>query len=184
MRLHVSQQSASPAQDQSLPAHEQMTWRTLPNLLTIFRIVLIVPFGWFCISASDLFALGLFLAAAVTDALDGALARRFHQKTRFGRLADPIADKLLTTTAFITLSFFRQSRTAIPVWIAIAVVARDFFILTGCLIVYLSIHSLAFRPRLLGKANTLIEVATIVCFLDIACLARSLLYQRKNRSVL
>jgi cardiolipin synthase (CMP-forming) len=166
MRLHVPQQSASRAQAGQPGLHrEKTTWRTLPNLLTVFRIVLIAPFAYLCICGYDLFALAVFLMAAITDALDGALARRFHQKSQFGRLADPLADKLLTTTAFVALSFFRQSRNAIPIWIAIAVVARDVFILLGCLIVYLLIRSLAFRPRVLGKANTFIEAGTIVCFL-------------------
>lgn len=166
MRLHVPQQSASRAQaGQPGLNREKMTWRTLPNLLTVFRIVLIVPFAYLCVRGSDMFALGLFLVAAITDVVDGALARRFHQKSTFGRLADPLADKLLTTTAFVALSFFRQSPTVIPIWIAVAVVGRDVFILLGCLVVYLLIRSIAFRPRLLGKANTFIEIGTIVCFL-------------------
>lgn len=166
MRLHVSQQSASRAQaGQPGLNREKTTWRTFPNLLTVFRIVLIVPFAYLCIRGHDLFALGVFLMAAITDALDGELARRFHQKSQLGRLADPLADKLLTTTAFVALSFFRQSGTAIPLWIAVAVVARDVFILLGCVVVFLLIRSLAFRPRLLGKANTFIEIGTIVCFL-------------------
>jgi cardiolipin synthase len=166
MRLHVPQPSARRAQAGQPGLYpEKTTWRTLPNLLTVFRMVLIVPFAYLCICGYDMFALAIFMIAAITDALDGALARRFHQKSQFGRLADPLADKLLTTTAFVALSFFRQSPTAIPIWIAIAVVARDVFILLGCLIVYLAIRSIAFRPRTLGKANTFIEVGTIVCFL-------------------
>lgn len=144
---------------------ENTTWRTLPNLLTAFRIALVVPFALLCAAGGDLLALGIFLLAAVTDTLDGTLARRFHQRSKFGRLADPLADKLLTTTAFVTLCFFRRGAPAIPVWIALAVVLRDAFILTGCLVVYLLIRSLAFKPRVFGKANTFLEISTIVCFL-------------------
>lgn len=162
----IEGESAMPARAaQPRLTREKTTWRTLPNLLTVFRIALIVPFAWFCIYGYDVFALGVFFVAAFTDALDGALARRFDQKSRFGRLADPLADKLLTTTAFIALSFFRQGRSVIPIWIAIAVVVRDLFILLGCVVVYLATHSIAFRPRPLGKANMLIEVGTIVFFL-------------------
>lgn len=150
---------------QSSANREKSTWRTLPNLLTAFRLALIAPFAWLCVSGYDLFALGVFFAAAITDVIDGALARRFHQSSAFGRLADPIADKLLTTTAFVTLSFFRPSGKAIPRWIAVPVVSRDALILLGCVIIYLVIRALPFKPTISGKANTLIEVTTIVCFL-------------------
>jgi cardiolipin synthase len=148
------------------------TWRTLPNVLTIIRILLIVPFAWFCIYGYDLTALCIFFIAAITDALDGALARRFDQKSKFGRLADPMADKALATTAFIVLSFFREGRMSIPIWVTIAVVARDVLILAGCLIVYLATRSTAFAPNVYGKVNTLIEIGTIVCVLLSSAVAR------------
>ncbi len=159
-------ESAMQARTAATPLNrETSSWRTLPNALTVFRIALIVPFAWLCVHGLDLFALGVFLLAGITDVVDGTLARVFHQKSKFGRLADPLADKLLTTTAFVALCFFHRNAPAIPAWIAIPVVLRDVFILLGCVIVYLVIHALPFQARAFGKANTLIEITTIVCFL-------------------
>jgi cardiolipin synthase len=145
-------------------SREKTTWRTLPNLLTAMRIVLIAPFGWLCMRGYDLSALGLFLIAGVTDTVDGTLARRFNQQSKFGRLADPLADKLLTTVAFLALCV-RAGPLTIPVWVTIAVIARDVLILTGSLVVYARTRSTAFRADAFGKANTFIEIGVIVVFL-------------------
>lgn len=151
---------------QSPVDREATTWRTLPNLLTIFRICLIAPFAWLCIRGFDTVALAVFLLAGITDVIDGTLARRFRQQSKFGRLADPLADKLLTTTAYVALAFFRSGARTIPAWVAVPVVARDACILLGCLIIYAKIRSLPFKPRIFGKANTFIEIVTVVCFLS------------------
>jgi cardiolipin synthase (CMP-forming) len=140
-------------------------WRTLPNLLTLARIALVAPFAWLCIRGFDMTALAVFFIAGLTDTLDGTLARRFGQRSQFGRLADPLADKLLTTVAFLVLALFRAGLRAIPLWLAIAVIGRDVLILTGSLIVYLKTRSTAFRPNIFGKANTFIELGVIVVVL-------------------
>jgi cardiolipin synthase (CMP-forming) len=147
------------------PAGETGAWRTLPNLLTLVRIALVAPFAWLCIRGFDIAALGVFFIAGLTDTLDGTLARRFGQRSNFGRLADPLADKLLTTVAFLVLALFRTGLRAIPLWVALAVVGRDLLILTGALIVYLKTRSTAFRPNVFGKANTFIELGLIVVVL-------------------
>jgi cardiolipin synthase len=144
---------------------ESGAWRTIPNLLTLLRLVLIAPFAWLCIRGDDVQALVVFLVAGISDILDGALARRFNQRSKFGRLADPLADKLLTTIAFLALSLFRAGHPAIPLWVALAVIGRDAFILVGAFVVYASTGSTAFRPDVLGKANTFIELGTIVLVL-------------------
>ena len=144
---------------------EIATWRTLPNLLTSARIALVVPFAWLCVRGFDMSALALFIIAGLTDTLDGTLARRFDQRSKLGRLADPLADKLLTTVAFLVLSIFRTGLRAIPLWIAIAVIGRDVLILAGSFIVYLRTRSTAFRPNIFGKANTFIELGVIVIIL-------------------
>lgn len=141
---------------------ESGAWRTIPNLLTLLRLVSVAPFGWLCVRGDDISALVVFLIAAVTDALDGALARRFNQRSKFGRLADPAADKLLTTVAFLALSLFRGGAPAIPLWVAAAVIGRDVLILAGAFVVYVSTGSTAFQPGFFGKANTFLEVGTIV----------------------
>lgn len=161
-RIQVASVSVSEAQaGRRRITGETATWRTFPNLLTIARIVLIAPFAWLCVRGFDMSALALFIVAALTDTLDGTLARRFHQRSKFGRLADPLADKLLTTVAFLVLSLFRAGLRAIPLWIAIAVIGRDVLMLAGSFVVYLRTRSMAFRPNIFGKANTFIELTVV-----------------------
>lgn len=128
-------------------------WLTPPNLLTAARIVL-TPFIGVAVARGDLsLAFRLFLIAALSDAADGWLARRFHWRSRAGALLDPIADKLLAATIFIALAVSR----AIPPWFAALVLARDLLILA------FAAWALAFRgirdfpPRLWGKISTLFQ---------------------------
>jgi cardiolipin synthase (CMP-forming) len=144
---------------------ESRAWRTIPNLLTATRILLIAPFAWLCIRGHDVPALVVFFLAGLTDALDGRLARQLHQRSKFGRLADPLADKLLTTVSFLALSLFRTGGPAIPLWVTVAVISRDVLIVAGALVVYAHTRSTAFEPHVFGKANTFFELAVIVFML-------------------
>lgn len=138
---------------------------TLPNLLSLLRLLLVIPFARYAMRGADQSALYVFLLAGITDALDGQLARRLGQTSKLGRIVDPIADKLLTCVAYVVLSFFRPDLSAIPMWAAIAVVGRDIIILVGAAVVYLSIQTTAFRPSVLGKLNTFVEIGVVVWFL-------------------
>ncbi|MBZ5727661.1 MAG: CDP-alcohol phosphatidyltransferase family protein [Acidobacteriia bacterium] len=144
---------------------ETAGWRTLPNLLTALRMVLIAPFVWLAVRGDDLAALGIWIVAGLTDTLDGHFARRLRQSSQFGRLADPLADKLLTGAAFIVLAVFRGGLSAIPMWLMAAVIARDILILLGSLLVYSAVRNSGFRPTFLGKLNTLIELLVVTWFL-------------------
>jgi cardiolipin synthase len=147
------------------PAHEVETWRTVPNLITAVRILLILPFTYYVVSGHDLSALVVFFVAGISDTIDGTLARWLHQTSKVGRLVDPVADKVLTGIAYVALSLFREGHSAIPKWVMGAVVARDVLILVGCWIVYRVAHDLGFRPTVFGKLNTLIELGVIGFFL-------------------
>src|SRR5882724_9724933 len=94
------------------PESDVATYWTIPNALTAFRLALIVPFVWLALHGRDTAALTVFVIAGITDALDGILARWLHQTSAIGRLADPLADKLLTSVAFLTLSVFRVGLSA------------------------------------------------------------------------
>jgi cardiolipin synthase len=144
---------------------ELQSWRTIPNLVTALRILLIVPFIYYAINGRDLRALGVFFLAGVSDTLDGTLARWLNQTSKLGRLLDPVADKVLTGIAYFVLSVFRDGRPAIPIWVMAVAVSRDLLILVGCWIVYRSTHEAAFKPTIYGKLNTLIELAVIAGFL-------------------
>ena len=140
---------------------------TVPNLLTVFRMVLIPVFVSLLFYQRFVLALGVFVMAGVTDGLDGLLARRFNQKSQLGTILDPIADKLMLVTAFVVLSMrsvFPQpvpSHLPIPFWVTVAVISRDVFILVGAAAINVVTGFRGFRPSMLGKINTVIQITAI-----------------------
>jgi cardiolipin synthase len=110
-------------------------------------------------------ALGVFFLASLTDFADGFVARRYQQHSRLGRFLDPLADKLLTTAAFVVMAIPHHGFPSIPVWLAVGVVSRDLIIVLGSLVVYHLTKFKDFKPTLLGKINTFVELGLIVWFL-------------------
>ena len=129
----------------------------LPNFITLIRIVLVPVMLYFLIEGKDLLALLIFIIAAASDGLDGFIARAFRQKTRLGAFLDPIADKILLTTAFIVLAV----QGSAPNWLAIMVASRDFLIMTGIGILAWDNDFPSIKPTLDGKATTFFQIATI-----------------------
>jgi len=138
---------------------------TPANLLTAFRILLTLPFLYLVREGRFGTALLVFFTASLTDFLDGYVARRFNQQSPLGRFLDPLADKLLTTATYVVMAIPHQGFPSIPLWLAVAVVARDVVILIGSLFVYLVTRYKGFKPTLLGKVNTFVELGLIVWFL-------------------
>ncbi|HEY5884491.1 MAG TPA: CDP-alcohol phosphatidyltransferase family protein [Pyrinomonadaceae bacterium] len=140
---------------------------TVPNMLTVFRMVLIPVFVTLLFYQRFVLALGVFVVAGLTDGLDGLLARRFQQQSQLGTVLDPIADKLMMVTAFIVLSMrsiFPQplpSHLPIPFWVTIAVISRDVFIVVGAAAINIMTGFRGFRPSWLGKANTTVQIVAI-----------------------
>lgn len=140
---------------------------TVPNLLTVFRMVLIPVFVSLLFYQRFLLALGIFILAGVTDGLDGLLARRFDQKSQLGTILDPIADKLMLVTSFVVLSMrsvFPQplpSHLPVPFWVTVAVISRDVFILVGAAAINIVTGFRGFRPSMLGKINTTVQIFAI-----------------------
>lgn len=139
---------------------------TVANLLTVFRLILIPIFVTALYYQRFVWALGFFLLAALTDGLDGLVARSFNQKTQLGAILDPMADKLLLVTAFIILSLppFTITRP-IPFWLTATAISRDVFIVLGALVINISTGFSRFRPSLPGKLNTFVQIIMIVIFL-------------------
>lgn len=135
--------------------------RTMPNLLTIGRICL-APFLVAAVLESR-FRAGfiLFVAAGVTDALDGTLARVLKQRTVLGQYLDPVADKLLLSTLFLVLTHMNL----IPVRITALVFGRDLGILVVASILYAAAGRRDFKPSSFGKANTLAQVMAVAAVL-------------------
>ena len=147
------------------PTNEREGPWTTANLLTVFRIALLVPFLYMVSEGRFGLALAVFFLASLTDFADGYVARRYKQQSRLGRFLDPLADKLLTTAGFVVMAIPHKGFASIPVWLAVAVVARDFIIVLGSLVVFRLTKFKDFKPTLLGKINTLVELGLIVWFL-------------------
>ena len=149
------------------PLHESAAKRrwTIANLLTLLRIGLLIPFLYLIGIGRFGLALGVFFLASLTDFADGYVARRYRQQSNLGRILDPLADKLLTTAAFIVMAIPHGVFPSIPVWLAAAVVSRDLIIVLGALVVYQLTKFKDFKPTLLGKINTFVELGLIVWFL-------------------
>ena len=135
--------------------------RTAPNLLTVLRICL-APFLVAAILENRFgLSLGLFLAAGLTDALDGILARVLKQRTVLGQYLDPIADKLLLSTLFVVLMY----KGLMPATITVLVLGRDVAILLVAAVMYAVVGRREFGPSIFGKANTVAQVAAVAVVL-------------------
>lgn len=120
----------------------------LPNTLTILRILLIPVFVTAIIYGRYDYALYIFVIAALTDSLDGLIARLKNQKTTLGTFLDPLADKFLLVTSFILFATYGL----IPKWLTITIISRDIIILMGWLILYIVFHTTKVEPTILGKS--------------------------------
>ena len=124
--------------------------RHLPNLICVLRLALIWPVLATLHAGQYLAALALFIAAAVSDGLDGYLAKRFRWTSELGKFLDPLADKLLLVAVFIECAWLEL----VPWWLTAAVVARDVLIGLGALVFRLWFGPLHGRPTLISKVNT------------------------------
>jgi cardiolipin synthase (CMP-forming) len=140
---------------------------TYANQLTILRMVFVPCFVLLLIYGHPKSATALFLIAGVTDGLDGLLARKLKQKTVLGSFLDPMADKLLLTAAFVTLSIPSLPLVLhIPTWLTVLTISRDFLIALSVLIIHLQTQHSHFPPSLLGKGTTAVQLLTVgVCML-------------------
>ncbi len=137
----------------------------LANLLTLLRILIIPLFLYWIAEGRFGAALLLFFIASLSDFFDGYVARKFNQQTKLGQRLDPAADKILTTASFIVMALPHPNFPSIPLWLAVAVIARDVIILIGSLIVYRLTKFKDFKPTTSGKVNTFLELGLIVWFL-------------------
>jgi cardiolipin synthase len=145
-----------------------MASRTLTpaNQITILRLVFIPVFAILVISQRYRAALVLLVAAALSDVVDGTVARLLKQETPLGVALDPIADKLLMTTGYVTLAF----REVVPWWLTILVISRDVIIIVTGLLICLVAGYRPFHPSELGKASTVAQAATL--FVALGFIAR------------
>jgi cardiolipin synthase len=132
--------------------------RHIPNLITLVRILLIVPIAVALVHRRLDTTLILFAIAASSDALDGFLARHFRWQSELGSILDPIADKLLLATVFISLGVLGL----VPLWLMAAALARDAIIVSGAAAYRLFIGPLAAQPSMVSKFNTLCQAVFVL----------------------
>ena len=131
--------------------------RTVPNLLTLIRICL-APFLVAALLEKNFqLSFALFVAAGLTDALDGTLARVLHQRTILGQYLDPVADKLLLSTIFLVL----LHEGLMPTTVTVLVFGRDVAILLVAALLYAAVGRREFKPSVFGKANTIAQVCAV-----------------------
>jgi cardiolipin synthase len=142
---------------------------TIPNLLTFLRMALIPVFASLLFYGYAGWALFVFLIAGISDGIDGFLARRFDQESELGTIMDPIADKLLMTTAFIVLTLPNVLQPVrhlpVPFWVTAAVIGRDVLILTVAAAINVMTGFRGFKPSWLGKLSTFVQVVAVTLIL-------------------
>lgn len=140
---------------------------TIPNLLTFLRMALIPVFATLLFYGQFGWALLVFFIAGVSDGIDGFVARRFNQQSELGTILDPIADKLLMTTAFVILTLPGVLSSAdfhhlpVPFWVTAAVIGRDVLIVVVALSIFIMTDFRGFKPSWLGKASTLVQILAV-----------------------
>lgn len=139
----------------------------IPNILSLLRIILTPVIVIFLMEGSYFKALVVFSISGLTDGLDGFLARVLKQQTKLGAYLDPIADKALLTSSFLTLAIMG----VLPGWLTVIVISRDCIILLG--IAILSIMSISFEihPAFISKVTTMLQLLTILMVLLLRGLA-------------
>lgn len=127
---------------------------SIPNLITLARILLVPVVVWTIASGRIGIAFLLFAAAAVSDAVDGFLAKRFGMKTELGAYLDPLADKVLIVSIYVTLGI----TAVIPLWIVILVVSRDIMIVGAIILSWLIDRPIKIKPHVVSKINTGVQI--------------------------
>ena len=138
-----------------------MYWKIIPNILTTLRILLLGPIVYALLATHYTTAFYLFFIAGLSDCFDGLLARRYQWTSRYGAIADPIADKLLLMSSFITLGFLGH----LPGWLITSVISRDIWILCGAIAYHFLIGEPDFVPSKISKFNTFFQILLIGCIL-------------------
>ena len=130
---------------------------TLPNFITIARLIGVPLIVWLMIADRFFEATVLFILAGISDAADGFIAKRFHATSELGSYLDPVADKALLVSVFCTLGF----KGALPAWLIVLVVSRDLFIIGGMLLAYMLASPMAVKPLWVSKVNTVAQIVLI-----------------------
>ena len=135
-----------------------MDRKDIPNLISIMRIFLSIPIVWMLFEQRFDLALMLFVIAGVSDGLDGYLAKRNGWQSQLGGLLDPLADKVLLVSCFLSLGLL----DLIPLWLVMLVLLRDLIIVTGALVYNFRIEELKAAPSIISKINTFTQIVLVL----------------------
>ena len=131
---------------------------TIPNLLTILRVLLTPLLVIFLLEDRLSEALIVFIAAGITDGLDGLIARLYKQKTKLGAFLDPLADKLLLATTYVLLAV----QNLVPSWLTVIVLSRDVLIVLGVFVLFMQDLPFEIKPSLASKLTTCAQILTAI----------------------
>jgi len=131
--------------------------KQIPNIITVIRFILIIPLAISLLKREYQIALTIFFIAGCSDGLDGFLARHFKWTSRFGAIADPLADKMLMLAAYILLGFLNK----LPLWFVLVVIGRDIIILGGATAYNYFIERPKFSATLISKINTMFQLLLV-----------------------
>jgi cardiolipin synthase len=149
------------------PANPTGTHLTIPNLITILRLVLVPAVVLAMLQARWDWAFSGFLIAGISDGVDGFIARRFNQQSMLGAYLDPMADKLLLVSVFVVLGFIGQ----LPLWLVVTMVSRDALIVCAVVLSSVMAHPVEMKPLFVSKANTAIQIVLAAVVLGELALA-------------
>jgi len=130
----------------------------IPNLISILRIFLSIPVVWLLLDQRFDWALAVFFIAGVSDGLDGYLAKRNGWESKLGGLLDPLADKVLLVSSYLSLALIG----IIPVWLVLLVILRDLVIVTGALVYHYRVAELEAEPSKISKINTVAQIILVL----------------------
>jgi cardiolipin synthase (CMP-forming) len=136
-------------------------WTHVPNALTVVRILLVPLTVWSLLSGDYIVALCTFVIAGVSDGVDGYLARRFNLHTELGAYLDPLADKFLLVSIFVTLAIMQ----VLPPWVAILAVTRDVLIVSAVMLARVLERPVAIKPVMISKVNTVAQISLMALML-------------------
>ena len=153
------QEPVHPRNGRDLSSHQagnpEATELSIPNIITLGRIILVPIIVWAIASSQMEIALAIFLIAGISDAVDGFLAKRFNMASELGALLDPLADKALLVSIYVALGIWG----AVPRWIVILVVSRDIMIVSAVIVSWLFGKPIPMKPLMVSKLNTAAQVA-------------------------
>jgi len=134
----------------------------IPNMISIFRIILVIPVVYYLLQHKYSLAFIIFLVACVSDYIDGYIARRYQWESQLGGWLDPIGDKILLNSVYLVLW---SMDLIIPDWLLFCIIGRDIMIVGGVLYYYYRIEKITAHPTLISKINTLMQLVLVLLIL-------------------